>query len=221
MEIKKYELTDETLSWNGHTLHRIKAVRDFGNVRTGELGGWIEKEENLSHEGDCWVYDDAKVYDNAVVKDNAKVCDSAIVCDHARVCDDVQVFERAQVCGNARVCDHAKIYDRAMVCDYARVCGDARVCDHAQVYGNAVVCGNVEICGDAVVKETKDYAVFKNTWSSGRYFTWTRSNNLWRVGCFYGTGKQLIKKAYADGELKGKCYEAIVQLQSRISELLK
>ena len=242
---KKYELTNETFNYGGHILHRIKAVRDFNCIKVGELGGWVESEDNLSHEGNCWVYDDAKVYDNAVVKDNAKVCGHAVVYDNAGVKGDAQVtylakvysyalvfgdalvsgetevYGDAKVYDRAMVCGIAKVYDRAMVCDYARVCGDARVCDHAQVYGNAVVCGNVEICGDAVVKETKDYAVFKNTWSSGRYFTWTRSNNLWRVGCFYGTGKQLIKKAYADGELKGKCYEAIVQLQSRISELLK
>ena len=51
----------------------------------------------------------------------------------------------------------------------------------------------------------------KNTWSSGRWFTYTRSNKKWKVGCFYGTGEELIKKAYADSELSGKCYEAIVR----------
>ena len=34
---------------------------------------------------------------------------------------------------------------------------------------------------------------------------------MWRVGCFYGNGEELIKKAYADSELSGKCYEAIVR----------
>ena len=34
---------------------------------------------------------------------------------------------------------------------------------------------------------------------------------MWKVGCFYGSGDELIKKAYADSELSGKCYEAIVR----------
>ena len=34
---------------------------------------------------------------------------------------------------------------------------------------------------------------------------------MWKVGCFYGTGEELIKKAYADSELSGRCYEAIVR----------
>ena len=59
---KKYELTDETQEWNGRTLHRIRALADFGDVKAGELGGWIEKEENLSHNGNAWVYGDAQVY---------------------------------------------------------------------------------------------------------------------------------------------------------------
>ena len=42
------------------------------------------------------------------------------------------------------------------------------------------------------------------------WFTYTRSNKMWKVGCFYGSGDELIKKAYADSELSGKCYEAIV-----------
>ena len=65
--MKKYELTEETFTVFGKTLYRIRAVRDFGSVKTGEFGGYIEKEENLSHFGDAWVYGDARVYENAGV----------------------------------------------------------------------------------------------------------------------------------------------------------
>lgn len=41
--------------------------------------------------------------------------------------------------------------------------------------------------------------------------TRTRSNNMWKVGCFYGTGEELIKKAYADSEKSGKEYERVVR----------
>ena len=71
--------------------------------------------------------------------------------------------------------------------------------------GDAWVSDNAEVSGDA------DYMVIKNIWSSGRWFTYTSSNKKWAVGCFYGTGEELIKKAYADSELSGRCYEAIVR----------
>ena len=79
MERKKYELTDVAISWKGHTLYRIKALKNFGAVQKGDLGGYVEKDKNLSQEGNCWVGDDAKVYDNAKVYNNARVCNRALV----------------------------------------------------------------------------------------------------------------------------------------------
>ena len=69
--MKKFEFTGETktisLFFRTATLHRIRAVAEFGLVKIGDLGGWIEKEENLSHEGKAWVCGDAKVWGNAEV----------------------------------------------------------------------------------------------------------------------------------------------------------
>ena len=101
--------------------------------------------------------------------------------------------------------DNAWIYGDAMVFD------NAEVFDNAKVYGNAEVYGNAVIKGDAKVNDAVDYIVFKNFWSSGRYFTWTSSNNKWSVGCFYGTGEELIKKAYADSDTSGREYERVVR----------
>ena len=79
--MKKYELTEETVTVYGKTLYRIRAVRDFGSVKTGEFGGYIEKEENLSHFGNAWVSGNAKVSGNARVSGNACVCGDAEVSD--------------------------------------------------------------------------------------------------------------------------------------------
>ena len=77
--MKKYELTEETFTVFGKTLYRIRAVRDFGSVKTGEFGGYIENEESLSHFGDAWVYGNAKVYGDARVSGNAWVYGNAAV----------------------------------------------------------------------------------------------------------------------------------------------
>ena len=65
--MKKYKLTDETTDVLGITLHRVKALKDFDDVKKGELGGYVESERNLSQAGNCWVYGNAKVCDNAKV----------------------------------------------------------------------------------------------------------------------------------------------------------
>lgn len=45
--MKKYELTDETMSYNGRTLRRIVAHRNFDDVKKGDKGGWIETEKTF------------------------------------------------------------------------------------------------------------------------------------------------------------------------------
>ena len=76
---KKYILTDDVIDFNSHTLHRIKAVRDFDCVKAGDLGGFIESEKNLDHDGDAWVTGDARIFGDAVVSGAAVVTDSARV----------------------------------------------------------------------------------------------------------------------------------------------
>ena len=79
---KKYELTDETTkSWDGRTLHRIRALVTIASigVSAGDLGGFIEAEINLEHCGNAWVFGDAQVFGNARVLSNARVSGNARV----------------------------------------------------------------------------------------------------------------------------------------------
>ena len=249
---KKYRLTDETIEFCGFELHRIESLKDFGHIKKGDKGGFVQSENNLSHDGDCWIFGDANVYGNANVSNNAKVYDNANVYGCAEVFGDAMIYGRAKVYDNAKVFDDAKVYDNAnvfgdakvfgntnvfddamiygksyvydnayvcgnvKVCGYAYVCGNVKLCDKTKVYDNAYVSGNIKVCGDttirgfAKVSSHSDYIVFKNWWSSGRYFTWTRSDNMWSAGCFYGTGKELIEKAYKDSELSGREYKRVV-----------
>lgn len=211
---KKYELIPSDIEG----LFRIKALKDFNDVKKGDIGGYVESEKNLSQLDDCWIYDNAQVCDNAVV------IGKAIVCGNARIYDNAQICDNAVVCGNAVVMNKAQICDNAIVCDDARVFANAQIYDNARIQGHAVVQhdavvrGNAIICGDAIISSDKDYIIFKNWWSSGRFFTWTRSNNMWKVGCFYGTGEQLINKAFEDSVEKGFEYKKIVDYVESILE---
>ena len=221
---KKYKLTNETINLNGATLYRIEALKDFGEIKKGDKGGFIESENNLAHEGDAWVSDNAHVYGDACVFDNARVYNNAFVSGYAQVYGNAFVYGNAWLYGNTRVCgyawvaDNARIYGDANVCDDSSVFGSACVYDNARVRGDALVRGYACVCGDAEISNKSDYIVFQNWWSSGRYFTWTRSNNMWSVGCFYGTGEELIKKAYKDSELSGREYERIVKYVEEIKK---
>ena len=106
----KYEiLKDEFIEFDGRKLYRIKALKDFHNVKEGEFGGYIESGRNLSHEGDAWVSGNARV------------------------------FGSARVYGDARVSGNARVYGNAWVSGNAWVYGDARVYGDAWVFGDAWV----------------------------------------------------------------------------------
>ena len=105
--MKKYELTDDTVQIFGKTLHRVKALCDFGDVKAGDLGGYIESESNLSDDGNSWVYGNARVSGNA------------------RVYGDAEVYGDAWVSGNAWVSGDAKIlcgHDYAVIAGFGSVC---------------------------------------------------------------------------------------------------
>ena len=136
----KYELTVDIYAYNPKLiLRRIRALKDLPShgVKKGDLGGFVEFESNLSHDGDCWISGTAKVYENARVSGNAEV--------HG----DAMVFGSALVFGNAEVHGRAKIYGEAHVFGSALIFGDA------QVYGNAEVLGYTTLGGLRHVSESK------------------------------------------------------------------
>lgn len=131
---KKYEILENIFIQpeEGVKLYRIRALRDIGMVKKGQLGGFIEREYNLSQDGESWVGGNAWVSMNAQVRDNAIVSGDAIV------------FGRAKISDNAIVTDNAKVY------------GNSRVIDNAKVYGN------VKIGGNSLIKDNNSYLYMSN-----------------------------------------------------------
>ena len=216
--MKKYELTSETKVFLGKTLYRIKALVQFGNVNAGDLGGWIEKEENLSQSGNAWVYGDARVSGNAWVYGDARVSGNAEVSGNARVSGDARVYGDARVSGNAWVYGNAEVSGDARVYGNARVSGDASVYGDAEVYGNARVYGNAEVC--------KIGAVF---WigaigSRNRTTTFFRCKDgkiYVSCGCFLGDLEEFsdkVKQTHGDNE-HGRVYMLAIEMaKARIVE---
>lgn len=177
MENKYLILKDDTIEYYGRTLHRIMALKDFGEVKTGTLGGYIEREYNLSQNGDCWihdnakVFDDARVYENASISGNVDICGNAKIYGHAGIYQNVTISGNAMIYGYARVMGRAKIYGKAKIHGNAEIQGEASINENAEIYENAQIkgyaiisvnakihgyaqiCGDAKICGNAVVCE--------------------------------------------------------------------
>jgi len=148
---KKYELTQNSVTVKNSTLYQIRALRGFGSVTAGDLGGYIESEKNLSHDNDCWVYENARVFGDAHVFGNSGVYGNARVSGDAQVFGNARVYGNAYVSGDACVFEDAHVYGKAWVSGNARVYGDALVYGDAWVYGGAQVYGYAQIYGNALV----------------------------------------------------------------------
>ena len=172
---KKYILLDSrvyTIECH-RNLYQLQAIRDFGDIKAGDLGGYIEKESNLSHDGNCWVYDYAKVFDNARVTSDAFVSEDAVVCGNAGLF------------GNAQVSGDAQVY------------GNARVINNAQVMGNVHVSGNARVCGDIKIDKAENIMVIGPIGSRHDFTTFIKSNDeviYVTCGCFFGTINEFEKK---------------------------
>lgn len=135
MSKMKYKFTGEQKVVFGVKLQRLERLSD------GALGGWIESESNLNHDGDAWVSGNAQVYGHAQVYGNAQIYGYALVFGNAKV------YGSAKVCGGALVTDDAKVYGEALVTDDAKLYGNAQVYGNTQVRGSTVVSGNTHVHG--------------------------------------------------------------------------
>ena len=166
MEEKKYKLTDEAIEFDGHILHRIQALKDFGNVKKGDIGGWIEKEDNLSQEGNCWiypaknefeldsrVYEEAKIYGNSIIdrggseiRGNAKIYDEAKVSEYNFIVGNAHVYGKATINNRCWIDGNCQIYGNAIVQN------DAVITENPQIFENATVGDRAHIDGEAKIK---------------------------------------------------------------------
>lgn len=135
----------------GIILYRIQAERDFGDVKKGDLGGYVQSEENLAQQGNCWIYEDSMVYEQARVSENATIRYGGKVHGHARVYGNASVFKGGEVMGRAAVYGNASV--SSLVLGSATVRDNAKVCDGGYIGGDAIASGRAKISGNSVLKE--------------------------------------------------------------------
>lgn len=120
-EQKKYEMLKDqskivTFKGKEYTLYRIRALTDIflHGVTKGTLGGWVEHQDILSHEGNAWIANEACLGGKTIVQDDACVSGNAIV------------FGKSEIKGQAKVKDSATVYNthihrNVIVSGYARL----------------------------------------------------------------------------------------------------
>ena len=197
--MKKYELTDDSITFMGHKLFRIRAIRSFNGVNIGDLGGYIEKEANLSHDNDAWIYDNVCISGNARISGCARISDNACISGYARISGCARISDNAYISGCACIYDNVSIFGNAYISGCARISGYAR------------------ICGDAWVHSETDYLCFKGLGSQNRNTTFFKCEDGHihvSCGCFSGSIQEFetkVKKTHGDSKY-AKEYLACIEV---------
>lgn len=127
MSDKKYTLLkDDFIKLkNGKKLYRIMALKDILSdkviVVSGQKGGYIESERNLSHKGSAWV------------------CSGCIVRESAFVCMDAIIKGKSEIWGEAYVSGEVTI-NNSLICDNIVIGDNCNV-------NNCVLSGERQLCG--------------------------------------------------------------------------
>jgi len=209
---KKFELTDNfIINAFGVKLFQIKCTKSFKYAKEGDLGGYVEKDENLDQESDAWVSGNAEVSGDAWVSGDARVSGDAWVSGNAEVSGDAWVSGNAEVSGNARV------YGYAEVAGNARVAGNAWVAGNARVAGNAWVSGNARVYGYAEIDNNNKHCGFDCFGSANRHtHAYLTKENKVEItcGCFRGSIEEFEKRVEEthSGTIYEKQYKAIIDV---------
>ena len=191
---KKYKLIESDIKG----LYRVKALKDFGYVKKGDIGGYVQNEHNLSHKGCCWVCDDAKIYNEARIYGNAQVSNCAVIDGNAKIYGNAQVSDCAVIDGNARIYGDSEVWDYAIIRD------------NALIYGDSVISGNAFIGGDTEIKTGQHVEYIDERFKNVLYMqckaslitVYTDMNNV--IKCNIGCQKRitlegLLKRIEEDG----------------------
>lgn len=173
-----FKLTEETIvNEAGRKLHQIECTRDFKYAHAGELGGFIEKEENLG--GEAWVDEEAqvwgeakvvsgsvlrgraRVYGHATVRNGSVIYDEARVYDYAMV-DGSFVGGQAKVYGKSRLALGVTMADQAEVFGLASIESSSCLLHNASVSGRACLNCATVLSADAYVTHDSDFCQFYN-----------------------------------------------------------
>lgn len=171
------------LGWNSGawSMYRIEALRDIPehNVKAGDLGGYVDSANILSHDGSAWIADNAMVIDNVRVQGNAYVGGNAIVSSrfsytYIVLDENTKVMDYAQVLisrdgeekkAGMTISGNVEIYGHAVVSEVQRIGGNVKICDNAFIEKSERIIGDISIWGNA--KIGKAARVFGKTDISG------------------------------------------------------
>ena len=186
---KKYILTDIKKEYDGHTLYRIESLKDFilingKEIRKGDLGGWVESENNLSQEGSCWIYDECMMYENAIRSDNSIGYGNSQQFGNSKQYGNSQQSGDSQQFGNSKQSGYSQQFEDSVQT------GNSRQFGNSNQFGCSIADKDMSLSGHSSFETEEDIVILKSP-TSGRQITIGSDRNIC-IGCFDGSSWFMI-----------------------------
>ena len=122
-------------------LYRIistkKFIVDGLTVECGAIGGYIQGDHNLSHDGNCWIFHTAKAFENATISGDSYLLDNAAVYGNAMIRGASKIMSNARIRGNTSVVD-------SIVMDNSDIKGNA-VVKSSRIFNSSLIYEDAEV----------------------------------------------------------------------------
>ena len=196
MENRKYKLTNTTIRYMGRKLYRIKALKDFSDVKKGDLGGWVFSKNNLSQEGDCWIYNNAKCMDNA------RVCDDSCMYDYSVMRNNSCMYDSSRMYDHSIMYDHSEMHDNSEMHGYSIMLEYSIMHEHSKMYNHSEMHGYSEMFG---YSEMHDYGKMFDNSRMYDYSKMYNDSSIYDVSAMFGSSRMFGSSKLKDKEkLHGK-----------------
>ena len=141
----KYELSKNPEHRLGNVT-RIVALKDFSNVKKGEIGGFVSNENNLSQYGDCWLYGNSKMFGNCKMFDNSKMFGYSEMHDYS------EMHNNSEIHNNSKMHDNSKMFGYSKMHGYSKMDNNSEMHDNSKIFGNSKIDNNCKIFGNSKIK---------------------------------------------------------------------
>ena len=158
---RKYNLSnsiEKLIENKTYLLYQLIAAKDFGNIKKGDLGGYVENEESLSQEGSCWVAQNACVFNSSKVVDNAYVCGASLIGDGSIVSGYSTISGDSKVL-NFSLIENTKIVNSTII---SSIIKKSKIIESGIINSqiNAVVAPNKSFIFNGRIKSSEDYLYY-------------------------------------------------------------
>ena len=193
------------MDFEGEKLYRIKALKDFKDIKKGDLGGWVSNENNLSQYGNCWIYDEAKctgnsrMYGNSAMYEYSEMHDNSIMHEYSEMHDNSSMYGNSIMYGDSKMHDYSEMHgdsamhDNSIMHDDSAMYDYSEMHDNSRMYNDSILKNNEKLYGK-LINKVDDFIEIYN--KEGRIVTCVLKdkNILYNIGC----QKEIDEKTFID-----------------------